>query len=55
MIAQDILNEIEREESQEKARQQESKTRQEEFKQMFYKDIWNHEQADLNLSKVVGK
>lgn len=55
MIAQDILNEIESEQKQENARQQESKTRQEEFKQMFYKNVWLQEQTERNLSEVVGK
>ena len=46
--AQDLLNEIEREE-----------IKQEDFKEWafkkFYSELWNHKQADLNLSLVVGK
>ena len=46
--AQDLLNEIER-----------GEIKQENFKEWafkkFYPELWNHRQADLNLSLVVGK
>ena len=48
MEMQDLINEIEREE-----------IKQENFKEWafkkFYPELWNHRQADLNLSLVVGK
>lgn len=52
-MIQDLINEIESEQEQENARQQESKTRQEEFKQMFYKDIWLQEKTDKNRTKCL--
>lgn len=55
MNANDILNEIEREQTAEQEQNEKRKIRANEFKQMFYKTIWNQEQADLNLSGVVGK
>jgi hypothetical protein len=53
--AQDLINEIEREQTAEEEQNERGKQRANEFKQMFYKTLWNHEQADLNLSLVVGK
>jgi hypothetical protein len=55
MKAQDLINEIEREQTQEQEQNERGKIRANEFKQMFYKTLWEQEQANLNLSLVVRK
>ena len=55
MTAQDFLNEIERESKTEQEQNERGKQRANEFKQMFYKNIWLQEQADLKFKECVGK
>ena len=55
MIAQELINEIEREQKTEQEQNERAKQRANEFKQMFYKTIWLQEQTDLNFKECVGK
>jgi hypothetical protein len=55
MMAQDILNEIEREDKQEEALNLKAKQRANEFKKMFYPIIALQEETDLNIKECVGK
>lgn len=51
--AQDLINEIEREHKQEEIQNLKAKQRANEFKQVFYKTLYDLEQADLNITKCL--
>lgn len=55
MNIQDLINEIDIEQKIEKQQNEKAKIKVQEFKKRFYKTIWEQEQADLNLSLIVGK
>jgi hypothetical protein len=55
MIIQNLINEIEREQKTEKEQNERGKIRIKEFKQMFYKTLYDLETADKNLKECVGK
>jgi len=53
--AQDLINEIEREDKQEESLNLKAKQRTNEFKKMFYPIIALQERTDLNIKECVGK